>query len=78
MFRHPRFFKVSLSFSFLVEACRKVKMATVVLSIPQFNRIEIILLKLVVHYVSRYQDHYQNLYANCFSSNDTKKIVDIY
>jgi hypothetical protein len=52
-------------------------MATVVLSIPQFNRIEIILLKLVVHYISRHQDHYLNLYTNCFLGNGAKKLVGI-
>jgi hypothetical protein len=63
--------------SFLVEACRKVETATVVLSIPQFNRIGIILLKLVVQYISRHQGHYQNLYANCFPGNGAKKLVGI-
>ena len=40
-----RFFNVS---SFLVEACQKVETASVVLPIPQYNRIGVILLKLVV------------------------------
>jgi hypothetical protein len=77
MFRHPEFFNIFIIFSFLVEACWKVEMATVVLSIPQFNRTGIILLKLVVHYISRHQDHYQNLYANCFHGNGAKKLVGI-
>ena len=34
--------------SFLVEACQKVKTTSVVLSIPQYNRTEVILLKLAV------------------------------
>ena len=39
------FFNVS---SFLVETCWKVKTAFVVLSIPQFNKTGVILLKLVI------------------------------
>jgi hypothetical protein len=64
--------------SFLGEVCWKVEMATFVLSIPQFNRTGIILLKLVVHYINRHQDHYQNPYANCFPGNGTEKLVGIY
>jgi hypothetical protein len=44
---------------------------------PKFNRTGKILLKLVVHYISRHQDHYQNLYANCFPGNGAKKLVGI-
>jgi hypothetical protein len=50
-------------------------MASDVLSIPQFNRIGVILLKLVVHYISRHQDQYQNLYANCFPAMAPKSLL---
>jgi hypothetical protein len=66
------------SFLFLWKLVGRSKQWLLSFSIPQFNITGIIWLKLVVHYISRYQDHYQNLYANSSSATVPKSLLVFY